>query len=129
MNNQKMLVKQTRLEPFGIPICILMGTPEQINKFVARKFGLTKSNLKTPGFGGGVALLEYPKVDTPTILMAFPPDPELEAIAHEAVHALFIIQRIHGVEIVQAAEEWMAYTLGYIVRTVIDAKDWKELNP
>lgn len=129
MNDQKMLVKQTRLEPFQIPICILMGTPEQIDKFTRRKFGLGNSNVKTPGFGGGVALLQPPKVDTPTILMAFPPDPELEAIAHEAVHALFIIHRIHGVEITPEAEEWTAYTIGYIVRTVIEAKGWKELTP
>jgi len=124
-----MLIKQTHLQPFQIPLLILMGTPEQINRHVAKVIGPGKSNLKAEGFGGGVTLVMPPKVEFPTIIVAFPDDPEAEAIAHEAVHVMWFIHRIHGVELGPASEEWMAYTIGYIVRTILEEYGWDEVEP
>ena len=121
-------LKHTRLAPFDIPFVAIVGHPSEVDKYMKKKFGTGKSNMSTPGFGGGVALLKHPlQANTPTIVMVFPEFPEAEAVAHEAIHVLFCIQKVHGIEIGAGAEEWMAYMIGYIVQEVVMQTGWREV--
>lgn len=102
---------------------VIGGTFAQFSAWAKKKFSVEFATDEGADPAGFAYVLEgYPWllwVDSPN---------NLPALAHEAFHVTSFVLKNRGLKHTMASEEAYAYTLGFILKQIVEAKRWRTIR-